>query len=228
VRSGILLSHRIEQLRGGQGVERQSHVVLEAFEEVLEITQSRESRVGAIGVRRALPRRGRRTVGPWCFVDHMGPALVSAPRGLDIAPHPHIGLQTVTWLLEGEALHRDSLGSEQVIVPGELNLMTAGWASATTKALVVHSCTCSRLGAALLNSVARPVPDPRNERAVGASEGGRSSGFPLDAPLLLDGDALLNRISNTGFPFGDEGMEVVCKERVCGRLRYQVRSQGRQ
>lgn len=93
----------------------------------LEITQSRESRVGAIGVRRALPRRGRRTVGPWCFVDHMGPALVSARRGMDVAPHPHIGLQTVTWLLEGEALHRDSLGSEQVIVPGELNLMTAGW-----------------------------------------------------------------------------------------------------
>ena len=62
---------------------------------VLEITQSRESRVGAITVRRALPRRGRRTVGPWCFVDHMGPALVSAPRGMDVAPHPHIGLQTV-------------------------------------------------------------------------------------------------------------------------------------
>ena len=94
---------------------------------VLEITQSRESRVGAIKVRRALPQRGRRTVGPWCFVDHMGPALVSAPRGMDVAPHPHIGLQTVTWLLEGEALHRDSLGNEQVIVPGQLNLMTAGW-----------------------------------------------------------------------------------------------------
>ena len=92
----------------------------------LEITQSRESRVGAIGVRRALPRRGRRTVGPWCFVDHMGPALVSTGRGMDVAPHPHIGLQTVTWLLEGEALHRDSLGSEQVIRPGLLNLMTAG------------------------------------------------------------------------------------------------------
>ena len=93
----------------------------------LEITHSRESRVGAIGVRRALPRRGRRTVGPWCFVDHMGPALVSPGRGMDVAPHPHVGLQTVTWLVEGEALHRDSLGSEQVIAPGQLNLMTAGW-----------------------------------------------------------------------------------------------------
>lgn len=94
---------------------------------VLEITPSRESRVGAIGVRRALPRRGRRTVGPWCFVDHMGPALVSPGRGMNVAPHPHIGLQTITWLIEGEALHRDSLGSEQVIRPGQLNLMTAGW-----------------------------------------------------------------------------------------------------
>jgi hypothetical protein len=93
----------------------------------LEITKSRESRVGAIGVRRALPRRGRRTVGPWCFVDHMGPARASPPLGMDVAPHPHIGLQTVTWLIEGEALHRDSLGSEQVIRPGQLNLMTAGW-----------------------------------------------------------------------------------------------------
>ena len=92
----------------------------------VEITESRESQVGAFRVRRALPRRGRRTVGPWCFLDHMGPADIDETHGLDVAPHPHIGLQTVTWLLEGEALHRDSLGSEQVIAPGQLNLMTAG------------------------------------------------------------------------------------------------------
>jgi quercetin 2,3-dioxygenase len=92
----------------------------------VEITASRESRVGAFNVRRALPRRGRRTVGAWCFIDHMGPAAIDETRGLDVAPHPHIGLQTVTWLLEGEALHRDSLGTEQVIAPGQLNLMTAG------------------------------------------------------------------------------------------------------
>jgi redox-sensitive bicupin YhaK (pirin superfamily) len=92
----------------------------------VEVTDSRPSKVGAIGVRRALPRRGRHTVGAWCFVDHMGPAHVSMERGMDVAPHPHIGLQTVTWLLEGEALHRDSLGTEQIILPGQLNLMTAG------------------------------------------------------------------------------------------------------
>ena len=92
---------------------------------VVEVTDSRVSRVGAFAVRRALPQRRRRMVGPWCFVDHMGPASVDE-GGLGVAPHPHIGLQTVTWLLSGEALHRDSLGSEQVIAPGQLNLMTAG------------------------------------------------------------------------------------------------------
>jgi quercetin 2,3-dioxygenase len=92
----------------------------------VEITPSREAAVGAIRVRRALPRRERRTVGAWCFADHMGPELVTETRGLDIGPHPHTGLHTVTWLVAGEVLHRDSLGSEQVIRAGQLNLMTAG------------------------------------------------------------------------------------------------------
>lgn len=105
----------------------------------LEISESRQSTVGALPVRRALPRRQRRTVGPWCFVDHMGPAELDADRGLDIAPHPHIGLQTVTWLFEGEALHRDSLGTEQVIRPGQLNLMTAGWGVAHSEEGTGHS-----------------------------------------------------------------------------------------
>jgi quercetin 2,3-dioxygenase len=92
----------------------------------LEIRPSHHASVGAFDVRRALPQRGRRTVGPWCFADHLGPADVIAEHGLDIGPHPHTGLHTVTWLTSGEALHRDSLGSEQVIAPGQLNLMTAG------------------------------------------------------------------------------------------------------
>jgi redox-sensitive bicupin YhaK (pirin superfamily) len=91
-----------------------------------EITESRAAQVGAFQVRRALPRRGRRSIGAWCFVDHFGPAAVTERHGLDVGPHPHIGLQTVTWLLDGEALHRDSLGTEQVIRPGQLNLMSAG------------------------------------------------------------------------------------------------------
>jgi len=92
----------------------------------VEVTASREATVGGMPVRRALPRRERRTVGAWCFADHMGPELVTETRGLDIGPHPHTGLQTVTWLVAGEVLHRDSLGSEQVIRAGQLNLMTAG------------------------------------------------------------------------------------------------------
>jgi redox-sensitive bicupin YhaK (pirin superfamily) len=92
----------------------------------IAVYPSRESVVGRIPVHRALPRRGLRTVGPWCFADHMGPELVTETRGLDIGPHPHTGLHTVTWLLEGAVLHRDSLGTEQLIRPGQLNLMTAG------------------------------------------------------------------------------------------------------
>jgi hypothetical protein len=92
----------------------------------MDVSDSHESQVGRFTVRRALPRRGRRTVGAWCFADHMGPADVTEGSGLDVGPHPHIGLQTVTWLTDGEVLHRDSLGSEQVIRPGELNLMTSG------------------------------------------------------------------------------------------------------
>lgn len=77
-------------------------------------------------VRRLLPQRPRRMVGAWCFVDHFGPDDVTDRPGMQIAPHPHTGLQTVTWLVEGEVLHRDSLGSEQSITPGGLNLMTSG------------------------------------------------------------------------------------------------------
>jgi redox-sensitive bicupin YhaK (pirin superfamily) len=94
---------------------------------ILDITPSRAAMVDGQSVRRALPRRGRRTVGAWCFADHIGPSLLHENAGLGIGPHPHIGLQTVTWLLAGEVLHRDSLGSEQLIRPGQLNLMTAGY-----------------------------------------------------------------------------------------------------
>lgn len=77
-------------------------------------------------VRRALPSRQRRMVGPFVFLDQMGPHLFLAGQGLDVRPHPHIGLATVTYLLEGEIVHRDSLGTMQTIRPGEVNWMTAG------------------------------------------------------------------------------------------------------
>ena len=94
---------------------------------VIESYPAREASVGGgLVVRRLLPRSGRRLVGPWCFFDHFGPLTFGAGKPMDVAPHPHIGLQTVTWLMEGEVLHRDSLGTEQLIRPGQLNLMTAG------------------------------------------------------------------------------------------------------
>jgi redox-sensitive bicupin YhaK (pirin superfamily) len=82
--------------------------------------------LGGFEVRRALPARERRTVGPFVFLDQMGPAAFDLGRGLDVGPHPHIGLATVTYLYEGELLHRDSLGTVQVIRPGAVNWMTAG------------------------------------------------------------------------------------------------------
>ena len=94
----------------------------------IEPIEPREAHVGAMTVQRVLPRRRRRTVGAWCFVDVFGPALVDERGGVDIGPHPHTGLHTVTYLVDGQVLHRDSLGSEQVIRPGQLNLMTAGGA----------------------------------------------------------------------------------------------------
>lgn len=82
--------------------------------------------IGGFEVRRALPARERQMVGPFIFFDQMGPGEFLAGRGLDVRPHPHIGLATVTYLFEGEILHRDSLGSRQPIVPGDVNWMTAG------------------------------------------------------------------------------------------------------
>jgi redox-sensitive bicupin YhaK (pirin superfamily) len=82
--------------------------------------------VGGIAVRRVLPIRAGRGVGPFVFFDHMGPAGFAPGEGLDVLPHPHIGLATVTFVLEGEIVHRDSLGSIQAIRPGDVNLMIAG------------------------------------------------------------------------------------------------------
>ncbi|OHV61627.1 hypothetical protein LCM4577_13105 [Mesorhizobium sp. LCM 4577] len=82
--------------------------------------------IGGFEVRRALPTAKRRLVGPFIFFDRMGPAILRAGHALDVRPHPHIGLSTVTYLFDGKIRHRDSLGTEMVIAPGDVNLMTAG------------------------------------------------------------------------------------------------------
>ena len=82
--------------------------------------------IGGFQVRRALPTAKRRLVGPFIFFDRMGPAIMRAGEAMDVRPHPHIGLSTVTYLFDGRIRHRDSLGTEMVISPGDVNLMTAG------------------------------------------------------------------------------------------------------
>jgi redox-sensitive bicupin YhaK (pirin superfamily) len=99
-----------------------------AFSPVREVVPGREVVLGGtrgMTVTRTLPTRDRRMVGAWCFVDHFGPQAVRE-GGLRVPAHPHTGLQTVTWLVEGGVRHTDSLGSDQRIRPGQLNLMTAG------------------------------------------------------------------------------------------------------
>lgn len=90
------------------------------------VITSRERDLGGFSVRRILPYASHRMVGPFIFFDHMGPANFAAGEGIDVRPHPHINLATVTYLFEGKVLHRDSLGSKQVIEPGAINWMTAG------------------------------------------------------------------------------------------------------
>lgn len=86
-----------------------------------------------LDIRRALPTRQRRMVGAWCFLDHLGPVTFGPGEGLHVGAHPHTALQTFTWMIEGEILHRDSLGSAQVLRPGQVNLMTAGHGIAHTE-----------------------------------------------------------------------------------------------
>jgi redox-sensitive bicupin YhaK (pirin superfamily) len=94
---------------------------------VLELLPGKEVLLGeSTRVRRLLPTLGRRMVGAWAFVDHYGPDDIASGPGMQVAPHPHTGLQTVSWLLEGEVHHRDSIGSDVTFGPGQLALMTAG------------------------------------------------------------------------------------------------------
>lgn len=93
---------------------------------VSEVIVPRARDLGGFAVHRVLPAAGRQMVGPFIFFDQMGPAELLAGGGIDVRPHPHIGLATVTYLFEGEMWHRDSLGTSLAIRPGEVNLMTAG------------------------------------------------------------------------------------------------------
>lgn len=109
----------VPSLCGGRGF-----VVAEPVRELLSPRQVKLG--GSTEVRRLLPNLGRRMIGAWAFVDHYGPDDIADEPGMQVPPHPHMGLQTVSWLHEGEVLHRDSTGSLQTIRPRELGLMTSG------------------------------------------------------------------------------------------------------
>lgn len=108
-----------------------------------------EGRIAEIGtglkIARLVPSRMRRTIGAWCFLDHAGPVNFAVGEGMNVGPHPHMGLQTFTWMIEGTVRHMDSLGNDQIIYPNQVNLMTAGKGishaeiSPTDKASTLHA-----------------------------------------------------------------------------------------
>ena len=103
---------------------------------LVEVLTARDVPLGgprAMTVHRTLPQRRRSLIGAWCFADHYGPDDVSVTGGMDVPPHPHTGLQTVSWLFTGEIEHRDTMGNHAMVRPGELNLMTAGHGIAHTE-----------------------------------------------------------------------------------------------
>ena len=123
---------------------------------------NRELRLGELAITRALPVKDRRLVGPWCFLDRFGPLTFSAGKPMDVAPHPHIGLQTVTWLLDGEVLHDDSLGSASILRPGAVNVMTSG-------AGISHAEQTPRDNSGRLNGVQLWVALPETHRNITAT-----------------------------------------------------------
>ncbi|MFI9123498.1 pirin family protein [Streptomyces bikiniensis] len=131
-----------------------------AAEPVRELLSPRHVRLGeSTEVRRLLPNLGRRMIGAWVFVDHYGPDDIADEPGMQVPPHPHMGLQTVSWLHEGEVLHRDSTGSLQTIRPRELGLMTSGRA-------ISHSEESPRPHARLLHGAQLWVALPDAHRHV--------------------------------------------------------------
>ncbi|KHK88134.1 UNVERIFIED_CONTAM: pirin, partial [Mumia flava] len=121
--------------------------------------------LGGFSVKRVLPSAARQTVGPFIFFDHMGPVDFAPGEGIDVRPHPHIGLATVTYLFDGSMVHRDSLGSVQTITPGDVNWMTAGNG-------IVHSERSSPEGrekGARMHGIQTWVALPKDQEKVNAS-----------------------------------------------------------
>lgn len=148
----------------------------------VEVMVPREVPLGgprAMRVRRTLPQRHRSLIGAWCFVDHYGPDDVSGSGGMSVAPHPHTGLQTVSWLFTGEIEHRDSAGHHAMVRPGEVNLMTAG--------LGISHSEVSTPGTRSLHGAQLWVALPDRDREVDPA-------FAHHAPNSLTGDGWAARV----------------------------------
>ncbi len=148
----------------------------------IEVLTPRDVPLGgprAMRVRRTLPQRERSLIGAWCFVDHYGPDQVADSGGMSVAPHPHTGLQTVSWLFEGEIEHRDSAGNHAMVRPGEVNLMTAGQG-------ISHSEVSTEATTAL-HGVQLWVALPDASRHV-------APGFAHHAPGLMRGEGWTGRV----------------------------------
>lgn len=159
-------------------------------EVVLETIAAHTAEVGkGFIVRRALPTKARRMVGAWCFLDHVGPADFAAGQGLNVGPHPHIGLQTFTWMIEGEILHRDSLGYEQIIRPGQVNLMTAGNGIAHSEESVTDAA-----GRLHITQLWIALPDSERQRAPDFKH------YP-DLPIIKCDGFIITLLVGTAFNF---------------------------
>src|SRR5215470_13060696 len=129
---------------------------------VFERFPARETSLGSLKILRALPVRQKRLVGAWCFLDRFGPLSFGEAKPMDVAPHPHIGLQTVSWLLQGEIVHNDSLGNEALLRPGGVNVMTSSGG-------IAHAEETPATNSGLLNGVQLWVALPDTHRHGPAS-----------------------------------------------------------
>src|ERR671913_100607 len=152
----------------------------------------------SMGVKRILPFRLRRMVGPFIFMDHAGPVLEapSMPSSLDVLPHPHIGLSTVSYLFGGQVTHRDSLGVEQIIRPGEVNWMTAGSGIAHSERFEDPSALHGGLEM-IQTWVALPEKDEESEPSF-------NNYLPEQLPVFTDKGVWMRLIAGTAFGLRNE------------------------
>jgi quercetin 2,3-dioxygenase len=143
-------------------VAAQAYDASDVHGSVFERFPARETSVATLKILRALPVRQKRLVGAWCFLDRFGPLSFSEAKPMDVAPHPHTGLQTVSWLLEGEVIHNDSLGGEALLRPGGVNVMTSGDG-------IAHAEETPAKNSGLLNGVQLWVALPDGYRTAQAS-----------------------------------------------------------